>query len=168
MGGPISRRPSGLLDLLLTQQQGDNPDQLGDMVAPVIDLVTFYEADRIRVSAVTTNLSAVGVTATHTVPSGESWRLMCAGFAHVFNTANQEAQLYLSLSGFGSAALGYCHDFGLKQAGAASDVAAGGFWFPRPMVIPSGTAVKFTVGALTLDASTISLLSRVIYIRMES
>ena len=168
MASPISRRPAGLLDLLLSQQQGQNPTKLEDDVQPIIDMSQFYEADRISIDALTTNLSAVGVTATHTVPAGEHWKLIAVGFAGVFNAANQRVQIYFSFSGFSGTALGYSIGWDAKTAAAASDVYADGLYFPQPLIVPSGTELKFSCGSLDLQASTTSLLSRVIYVRMES
>lgn len=74
----IQRYPRGLLDLLGSKSNGQNPVQLAQVVAPVIDVSALYQFDLVEQRAATTNAAnlpgAWGVTGSNlTVPAGELW-----------------------------------------------------------------------------------------------
>lgn len=82
----IQRYPRGLLDLLGSKSNGDNPTVLAQAVAPVIDVTALYQFDLVESRSATTNAAnlcgAYGVTGTHlTVPAGELWLLHNLSFA---------------------------------------------------------------------------------------
>lgn len=169
MPAPISRRPSGILDLLLAQQQGQNPNNLVDDVQPVLDLEKFYEPDRLSVASTTTALTAVGSTSTILVPAGERWKIYSIGVAGSFATVNQQLQVYVTLSGISGAALHYAHKFDTFAPVGATDIFAGGFWLPDPLLLPSGVSIKFTAASISLDAQpSISIQPRVLYVELQS
>lgn len=80
MTQPISRFPAGLLDLVGSQNFGENPRQLADVVAPVVDIGQQY--------LVTLQVAAFGSTAAGAagfnaftnvplvVPNGEVWKVV--------------------------------------------------------------------------------------------
>lgn len=102
MAGPIARRPAGLLDLLLTQQRGQNPNLLGETLVPTIDLGPFYDQERLEVNETTRTASAVGNSDAITVPAGESWRVLNVSCRGTFNAVNQVIKLGLFASVGGS------------------------------------------------------------------
>lgn len=46
--GPISRLPAGLLGALFLKSNGQNPEALGDIVSPILELFPFYANDGIQ------------------------------------------------------------------------------------------------------------------------
>lgn len=171
MASPIARRPAGLLDLLLSQQQGTNPSNLSDNVNPTIDMAQFYYQDRLSVKTQNDNETAVGGTVTITVPAGESWLLWASSFAVQFATVNQRIYCYGHLTGLkGSTSPCYFTDYGgMKTPTGATDIVVGAYWFPNGFIVPSGTNIVAVVGSINLDAQpNIQVNHRVLYARMES
>ena len=171
MAGPIARRPAGLLDLLLTQQQGKNPSELGDMLSPIIDLLPFYAQDRLSGAVGNKACTAVGDNVGITVPAGESWLVWTTSFSATFATVNQNISVYVELRGAaGTTQPVYLSDLGgLKSADGATDIVVGAQCFDKGLMIPSGTELRFVCGALNLDAqANITFRGRVLYARMET
>ena len=80
----ISRVPFGLQDLLGSTNQGDNPSQLSEIVAPTLDLSSYLEAERRSFTISTAPAAFVnGLLTTITVPLGELWLVHAVGFAAV-------------------------------------------------------------------------------------
>lgn len=73
--GNINRNPIGLLDFLLTQAGGRNPDFLLEQVRPVIDIEHYYQSDRLRATIDTGSLNTGQVDAI-SVPTDEVWLLL--------------------------------------------------------------------------------------------
>lgn len=166
MAGPIARRPPGLLDLLLTQQQGKNPSELGDVVSPVMDLTHFYGSERLTVDSVLLAVSAVGAFSRITVPDGETWLVHFTGMNVAFNAAAQSARIGLSLI-----LNGILFDFnntGLVTSVGATDVLSG-TTPPIGLVFPSGAIFEANVQQFTIAAGA-NLVGqfKVFYTRLES
>lgn len=169
MPSPISRRPAGLLDLLLTQQQGRNPSELRDSVQPVMEMTPFYQSERLKISAVNANAAAVGSTATHSVPSGEYWKILSLGVGGVFANATQTIGVYATIGNLQSTNLLYLTNFGGTFASTATgDIWANGHEMRQPLILPSGAQIKFAVSDLALAAGAITMQSRVMYVRLET
>lgn len=77
MGG-INRNPSGLLNFLLTQAGGRNPDFLLEQVRPVLDIEKYYEPDRLRAVSEVISLN-VGQLDFIEVPESEVWLVKSVG-----------------------------------------------------------------------------------------
>jgi hypothetical protein len=166
MPGPIARRPDGLLDLLLTQQQGENPKELADTVQPTLDLTKFYGAQRLTLDAVVFSVTAVGATATIEVPQGESWLVHQTSFRAPFNAVSQVARIGLGVI-FGSQLLDLGQTDTFTAVGATdtftgqSDV--------LNIIFPSGTIFEAICHQLDLAAgSALNGRFNVLYTRMES
>lgn len=56
----INRPPQGLQSLLGSQNFGDNPKQLGGVVAPTLDMLPFYGAGILRLRRISSSLAAEG------------------------------------------------------------------------------------------------------------
>lgn len=70
----INRVPQGLQDLLGSQNFGDNPSELGSVVAPTLDLERLLFAERRWFSyKLAANVAVDGSFNVHTVPAGELW-----------------------------------------------------------------------------------------------
>ena len=91
MGG-INRAPIGLLDLLLTQAGGRNPDQLIESVRPTLDIEKFYYPDRMNAFNETFSLSQ-GQLDFVAVPDDQSWLLLGVGSEVDLVTNTEDAQL---------------------------------------------------------------------------
>lgn len=166
MAGTIARRPAGLLDLLLTQQQGKNPAELGDLVLPVIDLSMFYGQERLEVNEATRTASAVGNSDEITVPQGESWGILNVSARATFNTIGQKIKISLFASVGGS-------DFVMLAENSATAVGATDIvnvFANLPFtVFPAGAQFGMLVGELDLNAgANISVVTTTLSVRMES
>lgn len=168
MASPISRRPGGLLDLLLTQQQGENPRQLLDAVAPTIEMWPFYQTDRLKILGNTTVLTAVGNIGTRTVPSGEIWKLIGVGYFATFATAAQRLGISAELVNLPDTLFGI-HDFGTVTAAAIGDIYYKSFWVPEPLLLPSGASIRGRCTSLDLDGeANIQVTQQLLFVRMEA
>lgn len=84
----INRVPFGLQDLLGSTNQGDNPNELGEVVAPTLALDTYLSAERRFWHAGTlTTASVDGAVISKDVPVGELWLLQSIGCTVVQNGA---------------------------------------------------------------------------------
>lgn len=169
MPSPISRRPAGLLDLLLAQQQGKNPADLLESVQPILDMVPFYNTDRLTDSNQAFGATAVGGGTNIEVPAGEYWRMISAGIFVTFATVNQEIKVSLALSQIGSTTQ-YITEFdGLRSAVRANDQEIGGYDFPSNLIVPSGARFRFECDSINLDGQpSIVVSGTLLYVRMAT
>ena len=167
MASPISRRPTGLLDLLLTQQQGENPRTLLDSVSPTIDLVKFYESQRLDTSQSSFAVTAVGNSADISIPQAEYWKVIGFDAKWVAGAANQSMGLRFEVGGVASNLLFDFFSQDITRA-AIGDVAAYTFMLPQTIIYPSGSFFRFRVTELTLGgAGSISVTITAHYVRMD-
>ena len=167
MGSPISRRPAGLLDLLLTQQQGQNPNDLQSTLQPILNLGPFYESERLEVESQGVGFTAVGNSTALAVPAGEVWKLNFLSADWTFATANQELGLVLQLYPGGSQIDVYSP--GVIAAPAAASESSISFSAPQPLVLPSGTLVRVRVEHIDLDGeANIAVTLRSCHVRMDT
>lgn len=168
MASPISRRPGGLLDLLLTQQQGKNPTMLGDAVSPVIEMAKFYETDRLTVSQGTANFTAVGSVATLSVPAAETWLLRGLGSRWSWATASQDLKFHYQFVSLPTTTYDLPGS-GLLAATGIGDTDSFSLVMSDPFFIPSGTQIRCICDSIALDGEA-NILQRVeaLYVRLES
>jgi len=167
VASPISRRPSGLLDLLLTQQQGKNPALLEDDVQPIIDLGPFYEAERLETINASNAVTATGVQAsTIDVPAGEYWKLLCLSIYADFGAGNQDILPFIRIRNLGSIVHVLTPRF---QSSSAFTLAQGDqLWLPQPLHCPSGVSFEMNVEGLDLQGQpNILTLMEALYVRMD-
>lgn len=168
MASPISRRPEGLLDLLLTQQQGRNPSELLNTVGPVLDLVRFYDSQRLTSKALTSVVTAIGTFGGVVVPPGEIWKVLGISFFNNFATVNQRIGIAGEILNLPDSDFHY-HNFGIVDAVGATDVNTNAFIFSDPVHFTSGITFRGRCTSLNLDAqANISVTMQMAYIRMES
>lgn len=84
----INRIPQGLIDFLLTQAGGRNPDNLLESVRPVLDIEPYYYPDRYRAEIKAFNLTELQFEAI-VIPDGEVWRLLSATIDVVMDVGEQ-------------------------------------------------------------------------------
>ena len=168
MAGPIARRPAGLLDLLLTQQQGRNPSVLGDDLLPIIDMLHFYEQERLTSEFAAITVNSAADSTTFTVPAGESWKCIGLSARGSFATAAQSIAMGGRISGIeGQGIL----ELSTKSAASTAISDLFGFLFDLPecRIWPSGTKFSVISRAVDLDAqASISVTATVYYVRMET
>lgn len=166
MPSPISRRPGGMLDLLLSQQQGQNPNDLKDDVQPGLDMFRFYAQDRLNTESVSKAWTAVTANTEISVPSGEAWVVYALGAYGTFATVNQYIELELFLIGRGDN--GLIHNTGLQTPQGATDRFSDAFWLPDPIICPPGSRFRYVCTKLNLDAqANITTNNTCIYTRLE-
>lgn len=173
MPSPISRRPSGLLDLLLTQQQGKNPSTLLDDVLPVLEMRPFYAQDRLTVEREALAVTASGIQATQIdVPQGESWMVFGFGLRIEYATAAQSctADLLIDISSVTFAGITFAPSAtNVIDPGFASQEMNNGFLLPQPIAFPSGTEFKLDLQRINLDGQpNLLMLFSCLYTRMET
>lgn len=168
MASPIARRPAGLLDLLLTQQQGRNPDDLLDTVQPVLDITKFYDAERVETKALTTSVSALGGFGGIGVDAGQVWKVYGVAFFNNFATVNQRIGIAGEILNKQVSDFHY-HNFGIVTATGATDVNVNSFMWPNPVHWTSGDTFRGRCTSINLDAQpNISVTMQMMYVRMEA
>jgi hypothetical protein len=167
MGSPISRRPQGLLDLLLAQQQGANPGDLRDDVSSTLDLFEFYAVERMAISATGTAIAAVDGQSSVTVPATEAWRLIAVSGAWTWATANQDLKLSLQIRNVSGTNM-HLSTGELRTSTGVSDKDAQAFVMPVPILLPSGSQLRLIAQSLNLDGqASISVTNSVLHTRMQ-
>ncbi len=96
----INRVPRGLQDLLNTQSFGKNPDQLGQVVQPVLDISAFYRAEKLEVVRTQKDNLAVGDEILTQIPVGENWFVVAfgRGINDIVPTDNYSVGSYIDLN----------------------------------------------------------------------
>ena len=122
MPSPISRRPAGLLDLLLTQQQGENPNDLLESVQPTLDLLRFYAPDRMEVAGTTLTHTGVGSNGSIEVPAGQTWLTFGVASSVTFATVNQRISCSCRLNNIVSNPFWFTALGGVRTPVGATDV----------------------------------------------
>lgn len=82
---PLHKPPLGIMGGLDLKAFGQNPNELGSTVAPILDLMDHYAAANLRRFGTTlTNAGGSGVTNQNTaltVPQGQNWRVLAASIS---------------------------------------------------------------------------------------
>lgn len=157
----IQRFPRGLLDLLGSKSNGDNPTVLSPTVVPILDLSAMYQFDKMEARSATTNVvnlaGAWAVTGTQlTVPAGEIWLLHNLSVNANANLAAGEAYTLVPAI--------YRTQWSKWQLGP--DFASGsgvgtrpsvGWQFERPEIMRPGDTVGVYVTSIASGASQFTL-----------
>ena len=169
MPSPISRRPAGLLDLLLTQQQGANPRELLDTVQPIVDMSAFYESERLDVEVETMAITTLGVQTADAidVPDGEYWKVLGVGASAEATIANQALGVTVLVRNVGN-------EFPVFRGRYHSDIDAGSqveywsFMLPMPIHFPSGSSFLLSADDANFGGQPINCTLRIFYVRMNT
>lgn len=98
----ITRVPFGLQSLLGSKNFGDNPAELGQVVAPILDMFPFFAAERRTWHQdVGIVVNDNGVVNTITVPTGELWLVDSLG-ASVQMTGSPAGDFGINISWYGA------------------------------------------------------------------
>lgn len=76
----INSPPIGLQSLLGSKNFGENPDDLGQQVRPVVDMLPFWASQRLRFLNAKTNSSGQQSVVEIQVPLGETWMILSVAF----------------------------------------------------------------------------------------
>lgn len=87
----INRVPQGFQSLLASQNFGDNPSELSEVAAPVLELDKFLSKTLIRRTTASASASAIGAALDITIPEGQLWEPLnwWVGANNQFNAGGQ-------------------------------------------------------------------------------
>jgi hypothetical protein len=163
----IQRLPVGLLDLLGMQSTGDTPHSIAESVIPSIELTDLYLTDRLASifgSSGALNATTSGNVANQGPPDGYQWLLYGCSYT---SGAVAAAASISWVPAIYRASLGAYQAFGEKQLLAATQIAAKGIWFERPLVMRPGDRCGYIVADVTgVPALTLNLNSFYVPIRI--
>jgi len=169
--GPLQLVPPGFLHLLGLKNQGHLPADLGEVVAPVLEMAGWYLRTNAQVDALVSGISLSsasnqeGVFSPNSIdcPAGETW------FIHEYSiragvpagATNQIVNLapLIRYNNAGTIRWGLLGPSGSAAAaagnGAGVTVGAQGFW------MPPGSSLGFYYGLALVAAGTIDLLGTI-------
>lgn len=151
----INRVPFGLQDLLGSQNFGDNPSELSQVVAPTLDMTPFLTAERTSYSYLSLTLAANAEIGTIVVPEGELWYCLGVGSAMKANSGLPANAYGCRISAFAfnlptstdpaqSHAMGrMVYDEPTPAALTTPQYQYASFEFPVPIPIFSGSSIRF-------------------------
>lgn len=171
----INRVPQGLQDLLGSKNFGDNPADLGSIVAPTLDLFTFLAGERLTWETSVGVVNTTGITSQFDVPDGELWlvdsvamRIQTTGgpaagdgcdiSATVSDPINNNAIPGLSLP------LARIGRFDVTSVPTAAEVY--NYDFPRLLPLIGNSAIKIRVSNLILTAGQFDTIDQVRFYRL--
>lgn len=145
----ISALPKGFLDLLGLQNFGENPRQLADAVAPVIDLLELFLANKLGSIGqnLTTPVAGFNSLPNLTVPVGEVWipKALCAFGATEAGVTFDFSPAVRIIGTGGSTAPTLAPPVSL----AANQSSSNGLPLPCTLIIPAGSDFGVRVDKLT-------------------
>lgn len=169
MPSPISRRPGGLLDLLLSQQQGKNPPNLSDSVLPTIQMLDFYSTDRQSVETSSRVYSAVAQSSNIDIPAAEVWRILGFGATWTWNAVDQSLRIGVQLQRLPSGSF----TVGELEGPTTNPINATGLatvskLCTEPLWLPPGSRIQFLSNEFDIAlGANITATHSVLYTRME-
>lgn len=146
----LQKGPIGLLGAFALKVLGRNPPQFGDSVTPTVEVMDQYLASGELDVQTTGNFDVAGTSnnAQLVVPTGKVWRVLCAGITVTTNAADivdgyKVGIAVLPPAGSGSVVpLAYQYT-PPAPAGATLNGMRFGYYFPRPLFLPSGWGILY-------------------------
>lgn len=155
----LSGYPAGLLSLLGSQNFGQTPNELGQMIVPIVDLTGMYGQSKQSFETVAPGNAVNGVTSTvFQVPVGETWILNAADvrMAPGAATGVDNFALVLSATGPTGTAVIFASSFVQPAAVLPGDIAWATLRFPG-IRLPPGSGIGYyaegVVGAVPVFVS---------------
>lgn len=141
----IQKIAQGLAGQLGIFQTGEGPKALLEELRGTVDLGAHYLArDISTANTITDPASAIGDSAIVTVPAGETWKVIGAGYTATNSAAGCLVDIGFDfIPGQGSLALPLAQQ--LTQArtlAAANQVASSGILFPQPIIVQAGSGFR--------------------------
>ena len=174
----INRVPSGLQDLLGSQNLGTNPADLSMVVAPTVDMFPFWAAERLtgwgQNNAAVSN-STVDI-ATLVVPNGEAWMPLHMAVGVTLATVGDTINTRLIVGqfpNFGPGSIGPTLATTLASSPLFTAVAnATGtsleFSWPYRVIYPAGVTFRWTRGGGDITAADAIASARLTYYRLNT
>jgi hypothetical protein len=157
--GQVNRVPSGFLDLVGSQSQGQTPPLYSDALSPVVDLRELYLAQTLSQQCETKAHVAFGATQDFTVPAGETWLVRSVSWYAVLPLTGTERWAWSILRparGTTGAAViqeTYLYASALKSVAINNQMMADAYYFPHPIALLNGTILRATI--LERDAGAV-------------
>lgn len=154
MPAPISRLPTGLLDMLLVQQQGENPRTLSTALQPSLDMNELYMSDRLDVDGNSFVVGAINAIGNVEVPASEIWYMRSMGIRGSFNTAGQSFTCGIQLRNLDQTLIANIGSTGPLVSTSTTDRYNWGLFFPQPFFLRAGLNISAQVSQLDLDGGS--------------
>lgn len=157
----INRPPIGLQQLLGSQNFGDNPPQLGGVVAPTLDLLPFYGAGTIRYKQTSGARVNTGIISSVPVFGQIAILQVAAWTSGAISTGAGAYDLALTMQGIATADTLKDLEIPLvsnKQTLAVTDQIMVNYTFRRPFIVESGVSFNSRWLATAGANTTVRLL----------
>lgn len=169
----INRVPVGLQSLLGASNFGDNPSELSQVTAPVLDLLPYLAAERVSLEREQANLTAQFQVVDLVVPEGELWLpLQISGGVYAATQTAAKYQFSVDLRNIpgagGTFALPLARTEYVQNGQPGQQIVASWTGASRPFLLQSGTIIQ--CAALLWSAGTGSNDGMAVwchYIRLE-
>lgn len=149
--------PLGLLSFLGTKAVGQNPDQLEQVVRPVLDLTSFYSLWETQAQAsgvLAAPSEGAQSTAAITIPEGELWRLRAFSLSNC--VADGPCSIGLAIANPGGQLVWFSEYYataGPSLYGAygqvfPQDLTLYSSWRILPYILDTSTNVEYTLGVV--------------------
>ena len=172
----ITRVPWGLQGFLGSKNQGQNPAELGQLVAPTLDLFNFYAKEKQSYINASVNITTPNDAAiTFTPTEGETWLVYNAGMyvIGVGVTANDEMTMSLALDNVNNSnnpteshPLAFLGTYVERATGSVRENF--GVNFPFPVIMSRGEVMQFDVNNVTVTTGQFSCRAMLRYIALEN
>lgn len=141
--------PQGLLSLLGSQDFGEAPNELSQVIVPIVDLTPMYQASKQSIETTSPGNAIAGVNGTtFQVPTGETWIIKAADVRMAAGAGAAVSAFCLVITSpgpSGNAAL-FASEM---SAVAANQIRHANLRFPG-IVLPSGAGIGYYAEGLTL------------------
>lgn len=171
MASKINRTPEGLLGLLQSKANGQNPNLLMDEVRGGFDMFPLWAAFANFQESFSQTINAINTGPVVTVPNTEVWWLYSVRASFLSNDVNQSVRLAISLNDFpfvsggaGSYTVVSDQDLRTPANGTRQDLIHD---FSQPLVVRPGTEIQSFARELNLNtAPSASLTTQALFARL--
>jgi len=158
----INRPPLGLQELLGSQNFGDNPKDLGNLVSPTLDMLPFYGAGALKYRSTSGGRNGEGLISNVTL-FGTVALIGCSAWAETGLTVGSVGKLGLTMNGIATQTVPGDVEMVLAAnedgvAWPATSQPALAFTFPSPLVVEQGCTINSRWFYWTGNADTIRLV----------
>lgn len=165
----INRFAKGLQEYFGNTAAGDNPDELSNTVAPVVDIRPFLNVDQVTYQQKVATLTSVGNGGFFTVPQGEMWmpRHLVGTLAGASN--GDVIRLECALFNFGAGPRFVLHESPTYTIGADINERIATFYtWEREIIYPSGTIFGALANELQITDPSEFLTCAIQYVRLRA
>ncbi len=166
MSSPLHLSPQALLGALQLKVQGQNPNEFGATVTPIIDVYDQYLTDRVFVSNVAANVATpltTGAVITAPTLQTETWRILGIGCYALLAAGDAAIDVTLGVQMFSPAGVTFPYSAERSITGTLHEL---GVYLPVPFWLPKGWSVRATAELAAAPAANWSLGVRVLCARI--